>query len=681
MVAVALIAAWLSVATGQEMRTWADKSGRFKIQAKFVEMSGKSVVLEKEDGSQVKIPLDKLSEADQKAVAEMGAAEESPFETMKPAKKASKKTRTVDEDEEESAPRKSAKKKTTVVDADEEEPAARPPKRKRAAATEEEDAEAGEGGPRLVRPRWTGVKEVLAAGGGKWDLTTEAPEESAGLKKAGPIPLPSKVDFFEHVAALAINPVCRRAAIGYTLDKIRAGGIPGSLGGGMPGREGQTRIVLCDLESGEVLAAGTTAGKSALLALSDDGEHLLMRREDMGFNRSDLLETWRLTNSGIDKELQWSPHDEASGRAHKIQWASYVDKDRFITASSAGPLVVWNAANAKPLYYLRIHGQCRPALSPDRKYVAFAVDKQIGVLDVTAGRVVAMQEPDRLLTFPAFAFTPRGTRLVCRAHDRIVVWDAATGAVYREIPLAGLLLHGREGLLCPSEEHLLISNSLLVDIDSQAKLWTYRRQECGAVLGGVCWFVVSPHSGAGGLVPTALPHPGAQEQIEKAMQSADFFVVKPGCTVNVNAGALSDPAEREKAVAALTKKLEANGCQVAPNSSIELVATVETLKRRELSYRGFGPLGGGSTTYNFQEYASRVKFVSGGQTLWETGSTNYPGMMISLSRGETVEQYLRARERPNYSFFASVQLPKMVQKPSQGGSTIGTSEVTPAGIR
>jgi len=56
-------------------------------------------------------------------------------------------------------------------------------------------------------------------------------------------------------------------------------------------------------------------------------------------------------------------------------------------------------------------------------------------------------------------------------------------------------------------------------------------------------------------------------------------------------------------------------------------------------------------------------------------------MMISLSRGETVEQYLRARERPNYSFFASVQLPKMVQKPSQGGSTIGTSEVTPAGIR
>jgi len=90
-VALGFVAVWLATASGQEMRTWSDKSGKFKIKAKFVESSGDKVVLEKEDGTQVTVPLDKLSEADQKAVAEMGAAEENPFQTVKPAKKAAKK--------------------------------------------------------------------------------------------------------------------------------------------------------------------------------------------------------------------------------------------------------------------------------------------------------------------------------------------------------------------------------------------------------------------------------------------------------------------------------------------------------------------------------------------------------------------------------------------------------------
>jgi len=533
----------------------------------------------------------------------------------------------------------------------------------------------------MVKPRWTDVKEVLPpAPGGKWSLSIEVPEQPA--KNGRPIAIPSKTDFFERMRALVISPVCRRAAIGYTSDRAALRTPSGrSAGGGLPDREGQTRIVLCDLESGQVLSTGTASGKSVPLALSDSGEQLLMRREDTGFGRSEVLETWRVTNSGITKELQFSPHDDTKGGADKIQWARYVDKERFVTAGTAGFLVVWNAA-AKPLYWLKIDAQGRPALSPDRKYVVFATGKQIGVLDVTSGTVVAMQEFQQHLGAPVFAFTPGGTRLVCGTHDRVLVWDVATGALYREIPLAGARVQVGENLLCPSEDHLLAGNSVLVDIDSQAKLWTYRGPEAGAMLGGVCWFLVSPHDAAGALVPTVLPHPAAQEQIQKAMQSADFFVVKPGSSVKVNVSALADPAERERAGAALTKKLEANGCQVGPNGSIELVASVETGQRRQLSYGSHGPFfRGGSVSYSFQEYASRLKFVSQGQTLWEIAGTNNPGFMIHLKQGETIEQYLKAREHPNYDFFSSVEIPKMVQKSSQGGNTIGTSQVTVAGIQ
>lgn len=53
---------------GKGQRTWADASGRFKIEAEFDAMDGTTVVLKKADGTKLRIPKDKLSEADQKLI-------------------------------------------------------------------------------------------------------------------------------------------------------------------------------------------------------------------------------------------------------------------------------------------------------------------------------------------------------------------------------------------------------------------------------------------------------------------------------------------------------------------------------------------------------------------------------------------------------------------------------------
>ena len=51
-------------------RTWTDSSGKFKIDAKFISLADGQVTLEKPDGVQLRMPLDKLSAADQKFVTE-----------------------------------------------------------------------------------------------------------------------------------------------------------------------------------------------------------------------------------------------------------------------------------------------------------------------------------------------------------------------------------------------------------------------------------------------------------------------------------------------------------------------------------------------------------------------------------------------------------------------------------
>ncbi len=71
-----------SAPAGATLRSWASKGSKFTIKAKFVELSNGSVLLEKEDGENVTVPLDKLSDADQKLARQLAdEAEDNPFAT------------------------------------------------------------------------------------------------------------------------------------------------------------------------------------------------------------------------------------------------------------------------------------------------------------------------------------------------------------------------------------------------------------------------------------------------------------------------------------------------------------------------------------------------------------------------------------------------------------------------
>ena len=70
MVAIFFLA-WCSCSSdawAEEMRTWSDASGKFKIQGKFASEEDGKITLEKPDGSEMEIELKKLSSADQKYV-------------------------------------------------------------------------------------------------------------------------------------------------------------------------------------------------------------------------------------------------------------------------------------------------------------------------------------------------------------------------------------------------------------------------------------------------------------------------------------------------------------------------------------------------------------------------------------------------------------------------------------
>lgn len=629
-------AAWLAAACSvpslaDEVRVWTDSTGKHKIKAAFVSLEDDQVTLEKADGSTLEIPLKKLSKADQKYVAEaMKAAGDNPFESSEPSPFQSK-----------------SKKKA---------------KPSRSRADDEADGAAG-GEPRKLSVDYSSAEQISLAATDNWQL--DVPDAGPGFSsKPKTSPLPKKTNFFEGIKGIAVNPVAGRAAVSFVL--------------GEPKPSGTTRVVLCDLATGKATAPATAAAQMTPLAVHDDGEQIVMRRDEFGFGNQDRLEVWTLKGPRAQRNVAWVPYDDAQGGNRDVRWAEFLDSSRLATSSGGGKLVIWSFPDLEPLITFTTADGAVPALSPDRKRIAYCTGKEIGIYDVVRGEVAAQQGLPLQLQWPTLAFSPSGKKLACTAFDKLVVWDVATGALERTIPCTGIHVNGP--VQFPDDNFAIVGGKFLIDVENQLKLWTYEGPQQTATSAGWTFFALSDgEQKPGALIAAHLPQPAATSLLKKALTQPDLFVLRSGSAVKLNLNGISDAAQRETVRKALTDQLQKIGCTAGDNGTIELAASVEGPKDRDVRYM----FGGGD--YKVKEYTSRLKFVYQGQTAWEQTGTNVPGV-LSLKKGENVGDKLREHEKPNYVFFERVELPKFLQKPVQGQGagaslTLGQSRVTTSGLQ
>ncbi len=610
-----------------EVRTWTDSTGKHKIKAEFVSLEDGKVTLEKSDGSTLEIPLAKLSKADQKFVAEamksssgnpFESKSDSPFQNKPKSKKPARETPPADEDS------------------------------------------AGEG-PRTVQVDWTSAEQVTLATTEKWEV--EAPASVEGFaSKPKTAPLPSKSNFFDGIKGVAVSRAAGKAAVSFVL--------------GEPKPAGTTRVVLCDLTTGKTSAAASAPAQMAPLAVHDDGRQIVMRRDEFGFGNQDRLEVWLLKGKNVVRSVVWTPYDDVQGAARDVLWGEFIDSTHLATSSRAGKVVIWSYPELEPLTTFSLVDGAVPALSPDRKRIAYCNGKEVGIYDIVRGEVIAQQATPQPLQWPYLAFSPSGKKLGCVASDKVLVWDVASGNLERTIPCTGIHVHG--SIDYPDDNFVLAGGKFLIDLENQLKLWTYEGQEKVVSAAGWTFFAVTDgEQKPGALVAAQIPQPAVKDLLKKALTDPNLFVLRAGTTVRLNLAGIPDAAQREHVRSALTARLQAIGCQAGDNGTIELAASMEGPKVRQISYHGSGD-------YKVQEYLGRVKFVYQGDTAWETTGTNVP-FVISLKRGENVGDHLRQREKPDYTFFDRVELPKFLQKPTKGQGpgnslTLGQSRVTTTGI-
>jgi len=622
----------LAFGSDEAVRMWSDSTGKFRLQARFVGEEAGKVTLEKEDGSQVEIEMSKLSPTDQAVVAERKkAVAESPFKTK------------------EASPFKTVS----------------PAKALTPAASKAGAPGSGESGAaRRVSVNWAGAEKIsLAATNAEWKVIPPAPAMPLFAKNPKAVSLPPKSNFFEGLTGLAVNPVSGKAVVGYTF--------------GEPKPLGQTRIVMCDLVSGKAGQPATASGQMVPIAVHDNGRHIVMRRNEFGFGNQDRLEIWTVNGTTVNRQLEWIPYEDTKGGQRDVMWAEFIDDSTLATSSRNGRVALWNITDMQPVCRLDLCDGAVPALSPDRKIIAWCDGEHIGLFDVVKREVIATEPTPRQLQWPFLAFSPTGKRLACIAFDRLLAWDVATGKLQSEIPAGNLHVHG--SIEFPHDDYLLGGDHFLVDLPNQLKLWEYQGHQKVRSVGGWTFFALAEHQQNGALLPAQLPHPAALDLEKKTLSQPDLFVFRAGTTVRLDVSGIPDADQQNKVRLSLTKRLQQMGCKVGPQGTIDLVAYVTGPKEREISYIAAG-------SYKVQEYHTGLKFEYDGKTVWETGSTNVPHFLM-LRGGESIETHLRNNEKPQYSFYDNVELPKFLQRPSEnsgpagGGTTLGRSQVTAAGIK
>lgn len=230
-----------------EMRTWSDATGKFTLQGKFEKLDGDTVYLLDAAEKSMKIPLSRLSAADQEYVKARPVA--NPFEDLGSAGKATGKA---------AAPGK-------VFVGDKPGPA------------------------RIIRPDWSKGKILMPnLAGGKWKVTVPEFVPPKPLEQAPRIePALQAEERWERLYSLRVSEAKQRVILCLH-------GVVTSI----------TRLLLYDATNGQQLGAANLEGKFNLLDISDDGEQLLMGGSD--YRDRDFTEIWRLGPKGIVRERGWS---------------------------------------------------------------------------------------------------------------------------------------------------------------------------------------------------------------------------------------------------------------------------------------------------------------------------------------------------------------------------------------
>ena len=659
----------LSVTAGAEVRTWTDSSGAFSVRAEFVRLEGETVVLEGTDGSEMEIPLEKLSGSDQ-AVARTAAA------AMKPANPFQQR-------------------------------AANPfqPKGAGAAipATANESREDARD-DRPVEKRTLSISsneaEELFARVGNWTAAPDEPQRER-LDHEKVIRFHGYRDrIFDKLNGSVVNAGDGTLALSYGL----------TLGSGF--EPAATVVTVIDLLAGKESHVAAARGNWRVLDVSAEGSLVLV-----GWNDRDL-------NPGFGSVQLWRVQPRAKGRGKLSTEPPLGLIDR--PGSGQQPAVLWQATPIAPAErgfskgqvtwgamldggLVAVYGDkrvlvfdpnadaavftiddlaARPAVSPNRRLLAIPRDGQVLLYDVANRELAGGVDTSGRYGLSSLQFSSDGRQLMFVQLNTFLAYSLEDGRELVSSPIAGT---GYRGSRCgPITDDLYFVKGLLLDTRTDVPLWHYNGAELVLPFDGSLVAVIHGPTGTGRedgvVVPMAEPRPVIAEAIEKANAvGSGIFALPQGGSVEIDVSSL--PANERAAVeTAIRDAADDAGYTVVESGGDVTLKTTVTRKpaeSREFIQGGFGMpfgIGGGERqTASVSPSVMTLKAEKNGEEVWSTSSVA-DAWSTDVKKGESLQQAINRATQPNYDAFQTMTIPRQILEPEVSQRAFGSTKISPQGI-
>jgi hypothetical protein len=672
------------------IRTWTDKSGKFTIRARFLEISDGNVRLEQADGKTVAIPLEQLSDADRKEAQDAAKTPGgSPFKA-----------------EENSGPAEDqSEDKSEVLPAD-----------------------------------WSDVKSLMLEPVGPWTLKADPAAPLTLEPKAIAFTGTKKVDRRHESELIKADAIFlnrkRSEALVFASDRFQQAW----------STDVPPVVHRVDLAKGKTFAPIVIKGSGKILDVDPAGRRVAMTSQQSAPSARSFpavrtpyqVQVWELDNKAAKLVSAWDPagDDEQHVLSDQPTFARFIDADHLLTVNFWSKLVLWEVSTRRALYTLHLNGHSAFTLSPNGKYLAAAVKEGIGILDPLTGQTLGLLKCDFLYQ-PLLSFQPDGKRLAASLQGHVRVWDFEKAELYRDVffPESGLAA----SIDWVADGYVLVGGSKLVDLERRIVLWEYQvpffgnqiERNCGE-LGGVLWYTAGNFQ-AEGVIGVKLPHPDALAKAA-SLKAEDLLVLKPGSRVKLTVkisesvvarkddadqsgeqrkqdkikGDDEDPAasdatkappkktaeqiaaERKKAAeqraadekkitATLTAQLLRLGMVIDPSSPLVLAATIETGKTEEKNYREFGHFNDDPKKVNVTEHIARLRLLEGSDVYWESSLRSAVGRFVHHQVDQSPQDAVDQLASQCVFFFSIVELPQYLARPGHGGA-YGASVLSDAGI-
>lgn len=182
--------------------------------------------------------------------------------------------------------------------------------------------------------------------------------------------------------------------------------------------------------------------------------------------------------------------------------------------------------------------------------------------------------------------------------------------------------------------------------------------------------------GDSGLAVGAVKLPGPKvEETVAALDPDSLLVVKRGTAmrVEVNAG------EYNAAVSdSLRRILDTNGWVYDANAPIAMIADMKRGDTQQVTYQSFG-VGGGQQTVSVTPFISNLRIEVNKQVAWQSGTSTGAPHSMRLQAGQTAQSEIDKWQKPDPDFFGRVTVPEKLLDPTKRNG-LGTTDVTTRGL-